>query len=991
MAHLFHFCAVLPRQASYGSECRPSFKFESGEDEKFFRATVVLPSCIDPAVRMAQGKQFWLTERAAMKDAAFESYKALYEFGLVNDNLLPRSMKRELRKYTGDEVHLPAIVETRKRWDPWVDMAHEWSTSSCHYQTPIEVKVNGIVDEELAMVMTTPIRMAGIEPIDLFWDSGTTFTVSFGDPVETPVLTSAIMTYMRKITSLYLRGPPSKNQDSSDDFVTLITPRIPMDQLGPWLDVNGGTHPALEVYASGQDPKSLGVVRDRAQGGKRYIFKDWTYMQLEEDGPQVLMMNLRDMPKRRNLLERQTLARPRDDHSIPNRDSRRSRYLGNTIYAPRAQLIPAERCTIDQLPVKKARFGILIPSVMYVLEMTTIATRLRDTVLKDVGFESVGHIITAITAPAAQGLADYQRYEFFGDTLLKFTASCRLFVENPHWHEGYLTETRDNIVKNRRLAGASLSLDLDKIITTEMNSPRRWKPLMISTKTEQDPEDRRNLSRKVLADVIEALIGAGYFYAGQGEAGHAMARKCIYALLPEINSERADFSTLPRARKSTVSHDERLLEQIGYRFKDQTLLTEALTHPSCEYDLETQSYQRLEFLGDSVLDMVLISTIAQHPADIQPGRMTRMKHALVSANLLAFLCMEFGFMREDTFPVAPTAPATTKEQERNPVAEGVEMKTVQRKISLWRFLRFQEKSQLRIARTESVKRYSLMADEIRHALNHDMRFPWEALARVSADKLFSDVIESVLGAIYMDSNGDLSACRDFVERIGLMHLVRRYLNEPIELDNPVYLVQRVAHSQKIQYIFQKEKTVDSDADLDKTGGQNMNIDSYQWVSVGSPYSYTCTAEVCGVPVATARDCLTKEEAHVKAAYQAIQEISANGFETYVKLDANAGTKADAVEGEREPKDEGEGKDEDNDESSSDDDDMLDAYADARPDLDDDDVNVSDDEGGSANATDWQDTVSAAADAEAQDPVAQAVDEQNAVVQEAIDQNSSLPF
>ena len=49
---------------------------------------------------------------------------------------------------------------------------------------------------------------------------------------------------------------------------------------------------------------------------------------------------------------------------------------------------------------------------------------------------------------------------------------------------------------------------------------------------------------------------------------------------------------------------EKLCEKLGYRFKDQKLLVTALTHPSSGGDHHVPHYQRLEFLGDAVLELV---------------------------------------------------------------------------------------------------------------------------------------------------------------------------------------------------------------------------------------------------------------------------------------------------------------------------------------------------------------------------------------------------
>ncbi|MDE7348471.1 MAG: ribonuclease III, partial [Clostridia bacterium] len=44
---------------------------------------------------------------------------------------------------------------------------------------------------------------------------------------------------------------------------------------------------------------------------------------------------------------------------------------------------------------------------------------------------------------------------------------------------------------------------------------------------------------------------------------------------------------------------------IGYNFDDKSLLQRALTHPSYSHIHGGQNYQRLEFLGDSIVDFVI--------------------------------------------------------------------------------------------------------------------------------------------------------------------------------------------------------------------------------------------------------------------------------------------------------------------------------------------------------------------------------------------------
>ena len=83
-----------------------------------------------------------------------------------------------------------------------------------------------------------------------------------------------------------------------------------------------------------------------------------------------------------------------------------------------------------------------------------------------------------------------------------------------------------------------------------------------------------------------------------------------------------------------------LQQLIGYQFEEKNLLIEAMTHPSCERDHTIWSYQRLEFLRDAVLDMIVASELFETAQKYTPRDMTLAKAALVNASFLAFLCLE---------------------------------------------------------------------------------------------------------------------------------------------------------------------------------------------------------------------------------------------------------------------------------------------------------------------------------------------------------------
>ncbi len=75
---------------------------------------------------------------------------------------------------------------------------------------------------------------------------------------------------------------------------------------------------------------------------------------------------------------------------------------------------------------------------------------------------------------------------------------------------------------------------------------------------------------------------------------------------------------------------------IGYKFKDKALLTRALTHSSAIMDNpELLSYERLEYLGDAVLDLLVTTLLYNSYPDKSEGWMTKVRASIVSETPLA--------------------------------------------------------------------------------------------------------------------------------------------------------------------------------------------------------------------------------------------------------------------------------------------------------------------------------------------------------------------
>ena len=82
-----------------------------------------------------------------------------------------------------------------------------------------------------------------------------------------------------------------------------------------------------------------------------------------------------------------------------------------------------------------------------------------------------------------------------------------------------------------------------------------------------------------------------------------------------------------------------LEERIGYKFTDQALLRQAVTHSSFTNEQRmrrTKNYERLEFLGDAVLELVSSEFLYQRNRNMSEGELTKTRASMVCEPSLAF-------------------------------------------------------------------------------------------------------------------------------------------------------------------------------------------------------------------------------------------------------------------------------------------------------------------------------------------------------------------
>ncbi|CAK9143614.1 unnamed protein product [Ilex paraguariensis] len=302
------------------------------------------------------------------------------------------------------------------------------------------------------------------------------------------------------------------------------------------------------------------------------------------------------------------------------------------------------------------------------VESMLLAIQLKDIINYRV---PASKILEALTAASCQETFCYERAELLGDAYLKWVVSRFLFLKYPQKHEGQLTRMRQQMVSNMVLYQYALRKGLQPYIQADRFAPSRWaapgvlpvfdednKDVELSLfdqerelngsvpgkdhlgygyeddemedgELESDSSSYRVLSSKTLADAVEALIGVFYVEGGKNAANHLM--KWI-GIQVDFDPEEIECSirptNVPESVLRSVNFDA-LESSLNIKFNDRGLLVEAITHAS-RPSSGVSCYQRLEFVGDAVLDHLITRHLFFTYTDLPPGRLTDLRAAAVN-------------------------------------------------------------------------------------------------------------------------------------------------------------------------------------------------------------------------------------------------------------------------------------------------------------------------------------------------------------------------
>ncbi|QQP56859.1 Endoribonuclease Dicer1, partial [Caligus rogercresseyi] len=389
-------------------------------------------------------------------------------------------------------------------------------------------------------------------------------------------------------------------------------------------------------------------------------------------------------------------------------------------------------------------------------------------------------ILQGLTMSNSNDAINLERLETIGDSFLKYAITSYLFKAYDSVHEGRLSHLRSKQVSNlhlfklgrkKRLGECMIatkfephdnwlppsyhvppeleqaliesgvpanlwnmaefpSADFGRMTTKEIVELIQEKSLRLARPKDSSVQDlpsfvpynlltQHSIPDKSIADCVEALIGA--YLISCGQRGALLFMTWLGLKKDEGGSSKASCSSVSIGRELSffLSGYEEFEDLIGYKFRDRALLLQSFSHASYYPNRITDCYQRLEFLGDAILDYLITRHLYEDPRMHSPGALTDLRSALVNNTIFAFLAVKFQFHKY--FKHFSPGLATVID----------------------RFVKLQVQNEYKV-----FDEFYLIEDE-------DEALP--IVGDIEVPKALGDIFESVAGAIFLDSGQSLDA------------------------------------------------------------------------------------------------------------------------------------------------------------------------------------------------------------------------------------------
>lgn len=231
-----------------------------------------------------------------------------------------------------------------------------------------------------------------------------------------------------------------------------------------------------------------------------------------------------------------------------------------------------------------------------------------------------------------------ERLEFLGDAVVEFLSSIHLFHMFPDLEEGGLATYRAAIVQNQHLAVLAKTLKLEDYMLYAHGSDLC-----------HDLE-----LRHAMANCFEALMGA-LFLDGGIEVADKVFSETLFKEDLDLLDVWVNYPPHPLQEQEPMGDRKwipafellqkltKFEDSIGVEFKHIRLLARAFTDRSIGYtNLTLGSNQRLEFLGDTVLQLIASEYLYKYFPEHHEGHLSLLRSSLVNNRTQAVVCDDLG-------------------------------------------------------------------------------------------------------------------------------------------------------------------------------------------------------------------------------------------------------------------------------------------------------------------------------------------------------------
>lgn len=195
-----------------------------------------------------------------------------------------------------------------------------------------------------------------------------------------------------------------------------------------------------------------------------------------------------------------------------------------------------------------------------------------------------------------------------------------------------------------------------------------------------------------------------------------------------------------------------LEEILGYQFQQPKFALDALTHPSHSLKLELQissafqNYERLEFLGDSLLGLIITECLFDWSPELTPAEITDWRSCIISNEYLGVICIQTGLYQYIRHSSPPLKYDISLYKER-----------LEQTINFNDICTVPPQPQNSSSPSSSPpSSTSPLSLSVSNNFFH---------SKINPPKVLADIIESLIAAIFVDSNGRIEDCYQVVSSL----------------------------------------------------------------------------------------------------------------------------------------------------------------------------------------------------------------------------------